>query len=89
MDKVLPYLLLVLIVMATWNETLSNRLRTLVGEPKTGLNAAEVRGLGPGQARPTPFWQEPGYRTVLEKAEDALQKRQQAQSRANKNSPEP
>ena len=83
MDKVLPYLLLVLIIMATWNDTLSNRLRTLMGEPRTGRNAAEAHA--PVQAKPTPFWQAPGYRTALEKAEEALQKRQQSQNRTKNN----
>lgn len=79
MDKLLPYLLLGLLVIATWNESLSHRVRRIVnkGTPAEQVELADgtetptslSSNTQSGQAsapRATPFWQQQGYRSVLD-----------------------
>lgn len=67
MDRLVTYLLLILLVIAAWNESLRSRVQRLMGAETP--NGAQV-------AKPTPFWQHPDYKSALERGQDKLDARQ-------------
>lgn len=69
MDKLLPYLLLVFLVIVAWNDTLSNRVHRLIGMQTTSTEPEVALAPGPAPTpRRAPFWQDPNYKTGLDKA---------------------
>jgi len=80
MDKLLPYLLLGLLLIATWHESLSHRLRrmvnrdnpsaqvTLSDDTDTSASAPSAAASMPPAPTPktVPFWQQQGYHNTLE-----------------------
>ena len=75
MDKTLPYLLLTLLLIVAWNDSLSNRLHRLAGIEKAAPeNAATYTPVATSFR--TPFWQQPDYKTGLDRADEKLDARQ-------------
>jgi len=83
-DKLLTYLLLILVVIASWNESLRSRLHRFLG-----TESASPSAMGSGYAptpRTTPFWQDPNYKTALEKGQDKQDARQRVHTQQQQNS---
>lgn len=76
MERVLPYLLLILVLVATLDESLKTRYYRLIGQP--------VQADSQPAAAPTPFWQSPGYRTGLDKADEKLERKNTSKRALNK-----
>jgi hypothetical protein len=77
MDKLLPYLLLGLLLIATWHESLSHRLRRMVNgdsptaqvtlSDDTDTSASTPAPVAPAPTpKPVPFWQQQGYHNTLD-----------------------